>query len=107
MARRNREEFFELLRRPDPPRPPPFECVICSRVIEADKWTIERDFPRWRPPVCEGCQRRYASLTRLRPPRITRGDHRNLLRMSALINALNWEIFNGNGRSPIRTVPAW
>ncbi|TIU58788.1 MAG: hypothetical protein E5W35_02320 [Mesorhizobium sp.] len=101
------EPDFEILRRPEPPRPPPYDCVICCRTIEADRWTMQRDFPRYQPPVCEPCQRRWASLTRRRPPRITRGDHRNLLRLSALIQALNWEVINGNGRSPIRTVSAW
>jgi hypothetical protein len=102
------DEFpIVIRRRPEPPRPPPFECAICVRTVEANQWAMERDFPRYRPPVCESCQRHWASMTRLRPSGITRGDHRNLLRLSAITQALNWEIHNGNGRSPIRTVTAW
>lgn len=93
---------FDILERPEPPLPPPFDCAICRRTIEANRWTIERDFPRYRPPVCEPCQRHWASATKLRPNHFTRGDHRNLLRLSALITALQWEIMNGNGRSPFR-----
>lgn len=101
------ELAMEILRRRPAMLPPAFDCAICQRTINANQWTMERDFARYAPPVCESCQRKWANLTRMRPPRITRGDHRNLLRMSALISALNWEIHNGNGRSPIRTIPAW
>lgn len=95
---------FELVERRGPPAPPPFDCAICCRTIEAHRWTMERDFPRYRPPVCESCQRHWAVATKTRPNRMTRGDHRNLLRLSALITALQWEIVNGNGRSPFRSL---
>lgn len=88
--------------KPEPPLPPPFECVICRRTIMSNRWELTTQ----QEPVCTGCERHWAgSGIKNRPSNLSRGDHRKLVRFSAVMQALNWEILNG--KRSRRSVATW
>lgn len=63
--------------------PPPFACVICERVVEPSPWHWQRDH---KPPVCGYCSNSHGHQVRI--PGMTRGDHHQLQRLTALIGAM-------------------
>lgn len=73
------DTFFDHL-------PPPFVCVICRRTITAERWTRRAEF---RPPICNYCS--TPERGRTRTPGMTRGDHRQLMRLAAVAEALAGE----------------
>jgi hypothetical protein len=98
-----KSEFdFQITRRPEPPLPPAFQCAACERVIEPDRWHPDRH----REPLCAYCERNWSKVPSLRPAGITRGDHRILMRLSAITNALAWEVINGKDRFQKRYITA-
>lgn len=85
-----------VVRREPPPGPPPFDCAVCGRTVAPDLWQRWKRWPDFdRPPVCNACVRHWSNLSRLRYPRCSRDDMAALHRLSAMLNALNWEIWNG------------
>ena len=87
---------FEVRLRPQEPAPI-FDCVICEQVRGGQKFLWDRDRDD-ADPVCGACLRFWSDHPRL--PRTSRGDHRILRKLDALITRLNWETYNGGGRSP-------
>jgi len=73
------DEFFDQL-------PPPFVCVVCGRMQEATPWTRRAEF---RAPVCNYCSTPWRCRTRT--PGMTRGDHRQIMRLAAVAEALAGE----------------
>lgn len=87
---------FKLVRRPKPPPPPPFQCVACKKTIrQDDPWTYRYTE---KPPICNACVRRWMTFTGIVPNRASRGDYAVMQRLSAVIECLEWEIHNGDGR---------
>lgn len=75
------------------PDPEPWICVSCDREVKPDRWLEMTGRTQDKPPFCPYCVRNFGHF--LRPNRITRGDHRVLLRLNATVHRLQWEIRNG------------
>jgi hypothetical protein len=83
-----------LRRRPEPAAPPPlFVCVICQTEIRPPRH-FQREGEKDRAPICNSCAEHWAAH-RFRPFGLTRGDKRRTQRLSAITQALNWEVHNG------------
>ena len=80
-----------VTRRPRPPQPdlpPPFKCVICEHLTRSEVGRTQR------PPICSRCALQ-ASQPLGRWSGTTNGDYRVLMRLRAITNALQWEVYNG------------
>ena len=82
-------DFWDRWERDHPPIPP-FVCVSCDRTIKPDPYLFHHED---QEPICLMCVRNFGQ--HLRPTRITRGDHRVLMRLKAITERLQWEIING------------
>jgi hypothetical protein len=65
--------------------PPPFTCVLCERLIVANRW---HHHMRHEPPICFSCSNTYGQQVRI--PGITRGDHHVLQRLKSVADGLSW-----------------
>lgn len=76
-------------------RPPPeldtFNCAICGRTVNEGPWVYHQQ-PK---PLCGYCESHWSSGCRVKPTGINRADMRRLMVISALREAINWEIHNG------------
>ena len=85
---------FVVVRKPWQ-RPETFDCVICLQTREF-QWREQR-LTRASRMVCDACALKWGNHLGGRY-RATRGDRRQFQRLSALTNALVWEIHNGKNR---------
>lgn len=86
------DQFDPPVIRRSPESPPPFDCVGCKREIRPGPWDRPEEST---PPFCRSCLLQWSSVTRLGIASATRGDMRRLVRLSAGINMLQWEVRNG------------
>lgn len=63
--------------------PAPFTCVMCGCEQVAYPFTRTADF---QPPICRSCSRPYG--TKQRVSGMTRGDHRQLMRLLSIAEGL-------------------
>jgi hypothetical protein len=81
-----------VTRRAPPPERPAFRCSICERSISPSPWPYDAD---QKPPVCTGCTRHWGAGYGWNAQGGTRGDRIVMQRLSAVTQALKWEIMNG------------
>lgn len=82
-------EFDVLVtRRPFNPRPS-FFCAVCEHLVEDRQFS----FSEHKPPVCDSCVRTWGDAPKYSG--LTRGDRKVIQRLSAVMNRITWETFNG------------
>lgn len=84
-------------RRPQPPPPEPFWCVIGEHMVEASKWAdwTHKVGAMGRAPICKMCMHRWSEKLKIKPRGITQADYIDLQRLSAITTRLIWESWNG------------
>ncbi len=86
-----------VTRKPDPEPPEPYVCVICNAAVVMTGNQYSWPHPEFRQgPVCQGCTHHwgYSNVCQRFHP----NERRKAMKLAAIIEALLWEIMNGNGR---------
>lgn len=86
-----------VVRKSDPVPPEPYTCLICNETVTMAGTEWNWPHPEFRHgPVCQRCTHRWGYSNAYQ--RFHKDERRKVMKLAAVINALSWEVMNGNGR---------